>query len=302
MFLIIGIFVLILTHNISFGWSRKKALNFANFEAITRVTRQTFFPKSWIPLIARSLILLLLILAASGLGVWYTGYSSDFDYILVIDASGSMLANDYDPNRLEAAKEAAISFVDDIQAASKIGVVSFAGSSFVVQTLADEKANVKDSIDSIQVISVGGTAIGDSITLATNMFKTFESDKGRSVILLTDGQSNVGISVEDAVEYANNNGITINTLGVGTEEGGIIVEGEAVLQLDASTLEYISSSTGGNSYIVKNKEELRSAYIDILSSTKTRVFFDATSYLILIAFILLLGEWLLSNTKYKTIV
>ena len=115
-----AVFILLLTHSISFGWSRKRALRFANFEAISWATRTTFLPKSILHLLIRIFILVFMILAAAGLGIWYNGTASDFDYMVIIDASGSMLAQDYEPNRLGAAKESASTFVELLNAGTYV--------------------------------------------------------------------------------------------------------------------------------------------------------------------------------------
>ena len=292
-----------LSHYISFGWNKRKALKFANFDAISKVTRQKIFPRSFIPLTFKIVILVLIVFSASGLGIWYDGYSSDNDYILAIDASGSMLADDYEPNRLEAAKDAAREFVDALNFDVNVGVISFAGTSFLIQPLMNDKANVRDAIGTIDPINIGGTATGDALILAINTFKVSDTGlRGRSIILLTDGQSNVGIDLEDAIDYAVSNGVVINALGVGTEEGGSFVQGEATSQLDPSTLEKLADETGGEFYLVESEDELAQAYSSILSDSRSRVFLDAKNYLLLLVFILLLAETILSNTRYKTII
>lgn len=303
MILLLGLFVLIITHNISFGWSKKNSLKFANFEAISTVTRQTLIPKRTLPLFFRSIILICLTFSLAGMGIWYDGYASELDYVIIIDASGSMTADDFQPNRLEAAKQAANSFVDVLDARTNVGVISFAGSSFVDSELTSEKSDVKSAINNIDVISTGGTAVGDAVVLASNMFKISETQsKGRSVILLTDGQSNVGISIEDAIKYASENGVVVNTLGIGTVEGGNFIDENAVTQLDNGTLQKLSEQTGGNFYLITDKEELKNAYLDIFEVSKTRIYLDATKYMLLFVFLILLIEWILSNTRYKTII
>ncbi|MBU3940621.1 MAG: VWA domain-containing protein [Nanoarchaeota archaeon] len=294
---------MIILDHISVGWTKKRALKFANFDAISQATRQVFLPKSLIPLIIRMIILILIIFSATGFGFWYDGYASDLDYVIAVDASGSMLADDYEPNRLEMAKESAVAFVDLLDAKTNVGVISFAGTSFISQVLTDDKESVKEAIDSIEIINVGGTGIGDAIVLASNVFSiSGDQSKGRSLVLLTDGQSNVGIETDDAVDYAVDNGVSINTIGIGTEEGGSFVSGLAISQLDAEKLRGIAEKTGGKFYLIQNKDELELAYTDIFSSTKARVFFDARVYLLIIVFVLLIGEWVLSSTRYKTII
>lgn len=305
LWLFVGIFFLFLSHHISVGWNRKHAMKFANFDAIAKVTRHNFFSRSYVPLIIRALILVFLVLSAAGFGFWYTGNASNLDYIIAIDSSGSMLAEDYEPNRLVAAKDSAVSFIDLLDFQTNVGIISFAGTSFINEGLTDDKTKVKEAVKSIEIINVGGTGIGDAIVLATNAFKVSEvpeTDRGRSIILLTDGQSNVGITVEAAAEYAAQEGVLIYALGIGTEEGGIFTEDMIASQLDASTLEILADKTGGTFYFIDNKQALETAYLDIFSSVKTRVFFDARIYLIIISFLLLLLEWTLSNTRYKTII
>lgn len=303
MILLIGVFILILTNYISFGWSKKHSLKFANFEAISNVTRQTLIPKRTLPLLFRIIILLCIIFSLSGIGIWYDGYTSNLDYVIVVDASGSMTADDFQPSRLGAAKQAAISFVDVLDAQTNIGIISFAGSSFIDLALTNEKSEIKDKINNINIINAGGTAIGDAVVLASNMFKISKTqDKGRSVILLTDGQSNVGISIEDAITYASKNGVVVNTIGIGTSEGGTFMDSNAVTQLDSSTLQKLSEETGGKFYLVTNKEDLKNAYLSIFETSKTRIYVDATKYMLLLVFIMLLLDWVLANTRYKTII
>jgi len=298
-----SIFLLILTYHISIGWNRKKAIKFANFDAISKATRYTLFPRSIIPLIFRIFIIVLLVLSAAGLGVWYNGYASDIDYMLVIDSSGSMLAEDYKPNRLEAAKEAATSFVDLLDADTNLGLISFAGTSFLEQELTNDKTKVREAISEIDVINVGGTAVGDALILASNTFKIRqENGRAKSIILLTDGQSNVGIQVDDSADYLVREGVVVHSLGIGTPEGGVFDESLATSQLDSDILESLASKTGGDFYLVNNAEDLKTAYLSIFSSIRTRVFFDARNYLILIALLLLIAEWLMSSTRYKTII
>lgn len=285
------------------GWSRKKAIKFANFEAIAKVTQRKLFPNSIIPLIIRIIAIVLVILAISEVGIWYSGQVSSNDYILIMDASGSMLANDYEPNRIEAAKEAANIFVDLIDSQTKIGVAAFAGTPLLIQSLTNDKEKINEALRSVKIIESGGTAIGDSIALGVNVFEAQEeSDRGKAIILLTDGQSNVGMSIEDAIEYASSNGVAIYTIGIGTEEGGQFIDEKAVSQINTETLEKIASETGGEFHLSTNKEGLIESYKLTFKAEKGQIFFDAKKYLLIIAFILLLIEWIISNTQYKTIV
>jgi len=299
----VGIFILIITYYISIGWTRKKAIKFENFDAIAIVTKKKLFPKNIVPLIIRIIVIILIVVVIAGLGIWYSGESSNQDYILVMDASGSMLADDYEPNRLEAAKNSAETFTNLLSSEAKMGVVAFAGTPLLIQSLTMDKELINDAIASIKVIETGGTAIGDAIALAVNIFEAQKkSEKARTVILLTDGQSNVGMSTDVATNYAITNGVVIHTIGIGTEEGGYFIGDKAISQIDIETLKKIASSTGGNFYLARNVEELEDTYNIIFSSTKSQVFFDSKKYILITVFLLLLIEWVLSQSKYKTIV
>lgn len=297
------VFVLVITYYISIGWNRKRAIKFANFEAIAKVTKKKLFPISSLPLIIRTTIIVLIILAAAGIGVWYSGQSSDIDYMLLIDASGSMLATDYEPNRLEAAKDAAKSFIDNLEGKTEAGVIAFAGTPLILQQLTGEKSVIKDAISDIGPISTGGTAIGEAMVLGINIFQSGNNEtKAKAIILLTDGQNNVGIRVKDATEYAASVGTIVHTIGIGTEEGATFLDDQAVSQINKEALEEIAYKTGGTFYLVTDKEGLKKAYANIFSTSRGQVFLDVKKYALLIAILLLGIDWILTNTKYKTII
>ena len=145
---------------------------------------------------------------------------------------------------------------------------------------------------------MGGTDLGEAIVTSVNLL--LNSEKGKSIILLTDGQSNVGVPIVDAVEYANIKHVTIYTIGVGTEEGGSYI-GDVVLKLDEEVLRSIAVSTEGNYYRAEDQESLDEAYNEIAHLTETKIKSDLSITFLIIAFLLLLVEWLLINTKYRTI-
>jgi Ca-activated chloride channel homolog len=293
----------VISHNISFGWNKKKSIKFANFDAISKVTRQTLFPRRTLPLLIRGVVLVFIILGISGFGVWYDGKISEMDYILAIDSSGSMLADDFDPNRLEVAKRTAIDFVEGLEVETNIGVISFSGTAVLDQPLTIDKRLVKDAINEIGGIYASGTSIGDALTLASSIFGTSElMGKSRAVILLTDGQSNVGLPIEEAVEYSKEHGVVVHVLGIGTEEGGTFLGDLAISTINYEALEILTEDTGGNFYLIGTEEDMEQAYFEISDSNEGRIFFDAGRYLILIACIFLLVEWILANTRYKTII
>jgi Ca-activated chloride channel family protein len=293
--------LMILAHYVSLKFTTRKALKFANFPAIEYVTGMRILSKNYILLAMRLVTLLLIILAVSGVVLWYEAKGGQMDYVLAIDASGSMLANDYEPNRLESAKSSALVFVNSLPENSEVGVLSFAGVSFIRQRQTGDISKVRKAIGNISVELVGGTAIGSAIISSVNMFTN--PGKAKVVVLLTDGQNNVGPSVEEAIKYANENHITVHTIGIGTEEGGGFEEINLtfVSKLDAQTLMTIANQTNGNYYKARNETELTDVYEEIALSSYQKISFDLSLLFLIIAVIILFTEWGLVNTRYRTL-
>ncbi|MBL7148219.1 MAG: VWA domain-containing protein [Nanoarchaeota archaeon] len=290
--------LLIITHFLSLKSTKKKALKFANFDAIARVTGNQILSYNAGLLFVRMFIFLLVIFSVAGVTLWYSGMGSNFDFVLAIDTSSSMLVDDFTPNRIEVAKSSAKEFLSEISSDNKVGVVTFAGTTFIDKELTNDFDEVRYVIDNIGVKKTGGTDLGEAIVTSVNLL--LNSDKGKSIILLTDGQSNIGLPTVDAVEYANLKHVTIYTIGIGTEEGGSYI-GEAILKLDEEGLRSIATSTEGNYYKAEDKESLDYAYKEIAHLTETKIKKNLSITFLIIAFILLLMEWLLINTKYRTI-
>lgn len=290
---------MLLAHYLSLRFTKRKALKFANFPAIERITGKKILSKNYTLLILRLVILSLLIFSVAGTTFWYEGQTTDFDFMLAIDSSGSMLATDYTPNRIQAAKSAAMMFVDNLPGASTIGVVSFAGVSFIKQRPTSDIEKIRKAINNISIERVGGTAIGSAIITTSNLLP--EGERAKVLILLTDGQNNVGPSIDTAIDYANENHLTINTIGIGTEEGGALPNLTFVSKLDTETLKIISNSTGGSYYEARNETELSSVYKEIALSSVQKLSVNLSLYFLFFALLLLFAEWGLANTKYRTL-
>jgi Ca-activated chloride channel family protein len=298
---LIAIPLMVLAHFISLKFTMRKALKFANFPAIEYVTGKRILSKNYLLLLIRLVILFLLILAVSGVVLWYEGETSEMDFMLAIDSSGSMLAKDYEPNRLESAKSAALSFVNSLPEHTEVGVLSFAGVSFVKQRPTSDMSKVSRSIQNISIELAGGTAIGSAIISSVNLFR--EPGKTKAVVLLTDGQNNVGPSVEEAIKYANENHVTVHTIGIGTEEGGELIDINLtfVSKLDSETLKIIANQTDGRYYEAKNESELSEIYEDIALLGVKKISINLSLVFLIIAVILLFVEWGMINTKYRTL-
>jgi Ca-activated chloride channel homolog len=291
----------IITDLYSLKYVRKRAMRLANFEAIKRVSGAGKFTINWFILIMRVIVIFSLIFSAAGLIFWYEGISGENNFVLAIDASGSMLADDFIPNRLEAAKEAAILFVDSVNPTTKIGVVSFSGIGEIDNGLTINKFDTKQAINSIQFKTIHGTAIGDAIKVSSNLLVTDE--KPKVIILLTDGRENVASESDllKVVEIAKKNRITIHTIGIGTETGGQVPGISLLSTIDEETLKNIASFTNGNYFRTESKEQLKESYNKIAATTISNIPLPLRLPLLLLALFILFIEWGFLNTKFRSI-
>jgi Ca-activated chloride channel family protein len=291
--------VILLVHFFSLRTIKRKAMMFANYEAMERVFGRKILSKNYPLLFTRVLILALIILAVTGIIVVYESHVGDFDFALAIDASASMLAKDYEPSRLSVAKDAARMFVLSVPEGTKVGLLSFAGTGFVKQELSGDRESVRDAISGVGIEIAGGTAIGEAIVSATDML--LQSDRSKAIVLLTDGENNIGISIDEALEYAEKFRVTIHTIGVGTEEGGVVANTSLRVGVDVETLQDIAEKTGGRYYRARTRRELDTAYREIATGSEKEISLDISSYLMLAALSIFLVEMILVNTKYRTI-
>jgi len=291
---------LIVVHFYTLRYAKGHALEFANFAALARVARTPVLSKNITLLVMRMFTLSCIILAVSGAVFWYSGLSSGKDFVLAIDTSSSMLAADFEPNRLEVAKSSALEFLEKIPPKTKVGVVSFSGTAFVALRPSDDFFKVKQAVNSIEVQQVGGTDLGEAIVTSSNLVSSEE--KENAVILLTDGRSNVGLQPFEAVNYANDNHVSVYTIGVGTEAGGLLEGTEhVVLTLDETTLKEIASRTNAQYFKAETVEELKDAYKEIANVSVQKISLELTMPLILIALLASLIDWFLINTKHRRI-
>lgn len=306
LYLLVAIPLIIITHFFMLRHLRTRAWKFANFEAIKRVTGATpatknsfLLSKNYLLLLIKVFILLAMILSIAGPVWWYIGEATDRNFVLAIDASSSMLADDFDPNRFVVAKKTAIAFLDGIAGRTKVGLVSFAGTAFAESQLTESKADVQQIIADMPIKRIGGTDLGDAIVTSVNILLT--DDKPKTLILLTDGQSTTGTGLLEGIEYAIDNGVSIFTIGVATEEGGSFLRIEAISTLDEDTLIRIAELTNGRYFAVSDEDQLNAAFTSISSATQQQLSLDLQFPFMLLALALIFVEWGLINTKYRTL-
>lgn len=203
------------------------------------------------------------------------------DIMMALDVSGTMLAEDFVPNRLEAAKKVAADFVTD-RPNDQIGLVVFAGESFTQCPLTTDKNALVSLIQSVQFGQIeDGTAIGLGLANAVNRMKDSETIS-KVIILLTDGSNNRGdIDPMTAAEIAKTFGIRVYTIGVGSYgQARVPVPTPYGVQyatidseFDENTLRQIAQTTDGEYFRAKDNSSLEAIYeqIDQLEKTKLRV-------------------------------
>ena len=198
------------------------------------------------------------------------------DLILVLDISSSMLADDFQPNRLEAVKKTAVDFIDS-RKIDRIGIIVFAGESFIQCPLTVDKSVLKSLIDEINIVSkeYDGTAIGMAIANATNRLRKSQV-KSKVMVLLSDGSNNSGeIDPRTAAELASQYDIKIYTIGAGTNQAFTRIPGRGLIknEIDEETLKFIANKTGGKFFRATDIKALENIYneIDILERSAIEV-------------------------------
>lgn len=295
LFLLLAVPLLFVIHFFTLNNRKNKALRFANFEAISRIKGIDFFSRNWVVLFLSSLIVICLVLAVSGLIVYVTPFkgSSLYSFVIAVDSSKSMEADDLSPNRLQSAKESSVNFVDALPVGTKISVISFSSFTYIHQELTTNRNSVISSIKGVDLSDVGGTDLHEAVVTSSNLLS---GEKNKALVLLSDGQVNTG-NTEELLEYAKRNSLTIYTIGIGTEEGGN-TSYDVISKLDKEFLEEIASETGGEFYEINDNTDLTSSFTDVLRLTKERTALDMSQYLMVFALILFLVMFFLINTRY----
>jgi Ca-activated chloride channel homolog len=236
------------------------------------------------------------------------------DIVLCLDISGSMLAQDFSPNRMEAAKNVAADFINS-RPTDRIGLVIFSGESFTMCPLTTDRSVLKTQLFSVESgLLEDGTAIGSGLATSVERLRASQS-KSKVIILLTDGENNGGlIDPNTAKEIAKSVGVRVYTVGVGTEgfapmpvqtAGGIVMQREKV-SIDEKLLTQIANETGGKYFRARDNESLSSIYKEIdqlekskIEVTSLRKFSEQFFPFALAALILVLMEFILRFTVFR---
>lgn len=249
---------------------------------------------------------------------WQDVTTEGIDIIIAMDISGSMLAEDFKPNRLEASKDVAMKFISE-RPYDRIGLVIYAGESFTQCPLTTDHDVLLNLFKDVKNGMIeDGTAVGMGLATAVNRLKDSEA-KSKVVILLTDGVNNSGsIPPVTAAEIAREFGIRVYTIGVGTngtaptpyqDQFGRTVYQDVPVRIDEKTLSEISKLADGQYFRALNKNKLEAIYQEIDKLEKSKI--NVTDYrkksehfwpFALFSAVVLLLEFLLKNILFKSVV
>ncbi len=249
-----------------------------------------------------------------------TKTTKGIDIVMAVDVSGSMLAKDLRPNRMEALKKVAEKFVEE-RPNDRIGLVVYAAEAYTKTPVTSDKAVILDAINSIKYDNVlqDGTGIGMGLTTAVNRLKDSKA-KSKVIILLTDGVNNAGfIEPETASDIALQYGIKVYTIGIGTNgmaefPYAIAPNGQFLfrmmpVEIDVKLLQNIAQKTGGKYFRATGNEKLAQIYSEINKLETTEIeelkFYDFDEKFrpfVWIAGLLLLLEIIVRNTIFRSFI
>lgn len=248
---------------------------------------------------------------------WQNVDTEGIDIVISLDISGSMLARDFKPNRLEAAKDVAVDFIKERQT-DRMGLVVYSGRSFTQCPLTTDKDVLINLMEDIKNGMIqDGTAIGNGLATAVDRLRDSEA-KSKVVILLSDGTNNAGeIPPLTAAEIAEKFDVRVYTIGVGTNgqapfpvrlPTGQTTYEMMEVQIDEKTLTSIADMTGGRYFRATDNKSLEMIYSEIDQLEKTKV--EVTEFrkkkeefyaFAGIGIILLLAEFLVRSITQKSI-
>ncbi len=211
--------------------------------------------------------------------------------VLVTDVSRSMLAEDVDPNRLEAARSAALRFLEEVPQEARVGLVAFSTDPHTIEEPTDERDEIQALVDGLS--ADGGTAAGDALAAALGMVDGPAEDRPpAAILLLSDGKTTTGRDPIPVARHARRVGVPIHTVALGTRSATIVTPDGSLLPVppDPETMRRIAELSGGRAFEVDDADELGGLYEELGSRVATEtekreitVAFAAGGILLLVA-------------------
>jgi Ca-activated chloride channel family protein len=300
-------------------WRRKKIKEIGT-PSVVQDQMLGFIPaRQSLKFVLLSTALLCIIIAAAHLqksGSNETIQRKGVDVMIALDVSKSMLAKDIQPDRLTRAKQF-ISRLSDKMSSDRVGLVIFAGRSYVQVPLTVDYSALKFLLQTVnpEMVPTQGTVIGDAIALANKSFSSKER-KFKSIIVLSDGEDHDATALE-AVKKASEEGVIVHTIGIGSPQGATLFDPSTnapkldeqgkpiVSKLNETELKNIAAAGNGSYTLLANTETAANKIIEALSGMEQRnlgavVYTNYISYFqyfLLAAFVLIIIEWLIAGAR-----
>ncbi len=283
---------------------KDRILKFANFHTLKKVHGyKSIVPSPWLLAVKLITVTLLFLVATESIQVSLVKPVANTDFCIAVDVSQTMLLPDYEPNRIEFAKQTILNWMDSLPGASKLCVIKFSERAAPLTSLTLNTFEIKNKILSLKVESnSSGTAIGEAIFAGASVLA--DSDKQRFLIIITDGENNAGRNLTLALKEARDKKIVIYTIGIGVtnETRELISELEKVAKkkgikfsfpkLDDRNLRKISQETGGKFFFVTNETAFEESMKNIVVKNE-RIPLNSDYYVLLFISILIALELLL---------
>ncbi len=283
LWLLIGVAVLALVYLVLQFRRRTYAVRFTNIELLDKVAPKRPGWRRHVPAAAFLLALSALVVSFARPAQETQIPREQATIVLAIDTSLSMEATDVEPSRLDAAKDAAIRFVDDLPDQINLGLVSFNGVATVRVT---PTTNHEAAIAAIESLEVGpATAIGEAVFASLDAVATVVAEAGDDIppariVVMSDGETTVGRPDDEAVIAAQQAGIAVSTIAFGTDDGFIVVpESDQLVPVPVNEekLAVIADDTGGEFFTAASADELAAVYTDIGSQVALETIEDEIS-------------------------
>ncbi len=301
-------------------WANRRsgALRFSALETVRDTGEGASRWRRQVPWLLRILALVALVVAMARP---QTGISSEsvttegIDIVLAMDVSSSMLAEDLEPNRLEAAKEVAAAFVQG-RPNDRIGLVAFAAEAYTQAPLTLDHGVIVDLLDDLEVGMIeDGTAVGMGLATAVKRLETSDA-ASKVVVLLTDGRNNRGeIGPATAAQAAEALGVKVYTIGAGSRGTARVPVDDPLMgrryvtmrvDIDEASLRNVAETTGGRYFRATDRESLETVYaeIDALETTEMEVehytrYGERFPFFLAAGFLLLVTEVGLAQTVFR---
>lgn len=252
---------------------KKYAVRFTNINLLDKVAPRRPSWRKHLPAVAFLCTLAIVLIAAARPAYAVKVPRERATVILAMDVSPSMLSGDVDPDRITAAKEAAKKFLDTVPPKINVGLVAFSRSGSVKVPPTTDRAAMSTGIDDLQVDKY--TAIGEGIFSSLDAVKLAPKPEGSdkrvpaAIVLMSDGESTVGRSNDEAANAAKQQKVPVSTIAFGTDSGTVTIPPDPFPQTvspDPDALRTIAEITGGKFYEAQDAERLNQVYQDLGSS------------------------------------